>query len=166
MSSKLSNEFYFSGLDSSLKADIYFYRYKYATLQNDRDRPGVFVSFDFPITKNVRATPNLTWHQDGFAVQRPRLDNFRKGASEINIPATLVTPKNNYLSFGLNGYWDITRRTRMNFMFIQESTTSNIPEFNATQTQWLIGYSWSFPSAKTVLKRTQRFADDGFSEEF
>lgn len=166
LSGKYSNGLYVSYIDGLLNLDFSYMRIKYASIQNDRNRIGISTSFDFPIVWNLRAAPKATWYQEKFPVERVRIDSFKRGEDEKNTPASLIDRKDNFMAFGLYTYWDMTRNSRFDFNFVQESTTSNIPEFNVTQTAWQLGFTWSWPSSATVVKRVQRFSESNYAEEF
>lgn len=167
VSTKLNNAFYVAPIDSLLYLDFFYLRYKFASLQNDKDRTGAAFALDFPVIWDIRAVPRATYYKEKFSVERVRIDGFRKGeANEKNTPSSLWPRQDAALGLGIYLYWEMSRTSRFDFSFQQEESTSNIPEFNITQTSWQLSYTWSWPSTSTVSKRVQRFSENNYAEDF
>jgi hypothetical protein len=165
---RLSNGVYVPPWDSLLYLDLYRLEYKYASIQNDRTRTGLSASLDVPVVWQLRVTPRLVYAKDGFLVPRVRQKGYTKAtaSSLINVKPQEVVRGDTFLSYALFAYYDVSSSSRIDFSMLRENTTSTLPEFNVMRSQFVLGYSYSWPTTSTVSKRVDRFSESPYAEEF
>jgi hypothetical protein len=162
-----NNLFFISFIKTFINADLYYLNYKYSAITLDKNRTGISLGLDAPVYWDVRINPKFSYYTDTFPVKRARIPGYDKSpGADKNAPAVLETQKNTFTAYGVGLYWDFLEVNRLGFDISYEKTQSNILENNKTDLIWKIGYSYSIPKTVTVLKRTQRFQDNHYAEEF
>jgi hypothetical protein len=164
-----NNGFFIPVINSLVFFDGFYLRYKYASIQNDRDQLGMAASIDFPVIWRIRAAPRLVFYQQDFVADRVRIACFRKAATsneECPEDPTLVKRKDSFLGSGGQVYFDYTPNSRFVGDFKFNRTSSTIPEFNSVEYLFTLSYVYSWPKTTTVQKRTQRFQENKYAEEF
>lgn len=169
LSANLNNGVFIPMINSLLYVDLFYLRYKYASIQNDRDQIGTAASIDFPVVWRIRAAPRIVYYQQDFVADRVRIPCFRKQSGESAECAdnpTLVKRKDTFLGSGGQIYFDWTANSRLLANFSFNRTTSTIPEFNSVEYLLTLSYVYSWPKTSLVQKRTQRFQENKYAEEF
>ena len=168
LSANLNNGLFIPLINSLVYLDLFYLRNKYASIQNDRDQIGTAVSIDFPVIWRIRAAPRLVYYQQDFVADRVRISCFRKtqGPEECSESPTLVKRKDTFLGSGGQVYYDWTANSRFVGNFAFNRTTSTIPEFNKVEYLFTLSYIYSWPKTSLVQKRTQRFQENKYAEEF
>jgi hypothetical protein len=169
LSYNLSNGLFVPLINSLVYLDLFYQRFKYASIQNDRDQMGLAVSIDFPIIWRIRAAPKVVYYQQDFIADRVRIACFRKAAGsgpECDENPSLLARNDSFLGSGGQIYFDWTPNSRFIGSFLFNRTTSTIPEFNIVEYLFTLSYNYSWPKTTLVQKRTQRFQENKYAEEF
>lgn len=151
-----NNRFNFQNIRSILYASAFLYEFKYNAIQSDKTRFGLNLSLDFPVVWRLRASPKFSFYQDSFILNRIRIAKENPEVKRKDVA----------LSYGFLGYADFNKRHRVKAEFAIESVESTIREHNSNQVIISFGYSWAYPTTANVVRKTQRFKDDVYSEEY
>lgn len=152
-----NHRFYLPSMHSHLFVSAYLLQMKFGSLQQDRLRGGADLALDFPVVLKLRAVPRFSYFQDTFSLDRIRTSETATRKLER---------VDDFNGFGLGIYYDFTRRQRVNVDLTLEQTISTIPDHKTSRIAFVLGYTYSYPSTSAVVRKTQRFTEDGFADDF
>ncbi len=163
------NEIGLHDIRSYLYFDIRYYQLKYSALTLDRNRPGIALTFDFPVFQNLRIAAKGAYETERFFLPKVRIPSFQKGSrDETTDPAEEFTRSDARYSYGGTLYYDMgeTRNHRFFVSYSSTSIVSTIEEYNGQKNTYSGGYQWSFPGAFQIARRTKRFSEETYAGEF
>jgi hypothetical protein len=167
LSYNFNNGFFVPPINSLVYADLFYQKFKYASIQNDRDQIGFAISIDFPVIWRLRAVPKVVYYRQNFVADRVRIPCFKRNSStECAENPVLIARKDTFLGSGGTVYYDVTESQRVSGNFLANRTTSTIPEFNIVEYLFTVSYQYSWPRTSQVQKRVQRFQENKYAEEF
>lgn len=163
------NELNFQQLRSLMSMDLFYLRYRYASITEDRDRMGAALALQFPLIGDLWVTGRFLYGVDQFFLDKVRIPKTPgEGSTGGSARPEEIARLDTTYKFGVYAHYDLDRlrHHRLNLEFNLAQTISTIPEFNTSANMIYLGYTYTLPKTSTVEQRVDRFDEDYYEPEY